>query len=121
MAKMFRTKRKLAADSLGIVFVTSDIEELMALSDRIIVISNGRVTATFDRKDASETRRNCRLGQGPRAHQGTCPLSHAAATPAPQSGPANPLLVLYGIDTGLGWSIQLDTVEICLIVCWSVC
>ena len=27
----------------------------MALSDRIVVMSNGRVTGEFDRKDATET------------------------------------------------------------------
>ncbi|MFC6461777.1 ATP-binding cassette domain-containing protein [Paracoccus aerius] len=54
-AEVFRTMRKLAAEGLGIVFVTSDMEELMALSDRIIVMSNGRVTGEFDRKDATET------------------------------------------------------------------
>ncbi|MCZ0963822.1 sugar ABC transporter ATP-binding protein [Paracoccus benzoatiresistens] len=54
-AEVFRTMRKLAAEGLGIVFVTSDMEELMALSDRIIVMSNGRVTGDFDRKDATET------------------------------------------------------------------
>ena len=54
-AEVFRTMRKLAAEGLGIVFVTSDMEELMALSDRIVVMSNGRVTGEFDRKDATET------------------------------------------------------------------
>lgn len=54
-AEVFRTMRKLAAEGLGIIFVTSDIEELMALSDRIIVMSNGRVTGEFDRQQATET------------------------------------------------------------------
>ncbi|WP_378946108.1 sugar ABC transporter ATP-binding protein [Paracoccus sp. R86501] len=54
-AEVFRTMRQLAAEGLGIIFVTSDLEELMALSDRIIVMSNGRVTGEFDRHDATET------------------------------------------------------------------
>ncbi|TGN67291.1 sugar ABC transporter ATP-binding protein [Paracoccus liaowanqingii] len=54
-AEVFRTMRELAAQGLGIVFVTSDLEELMALSDRIVVMSNGRVTGRFDRRDATET------------------------------------------------------------------
>ena len=33
------------ADGLGILFVTSDLDEVMALSDRIAVMSNGRLTA----------------------------------------------------------------------------
>ncbi|MDP5307108.1 sugar ABC transporter ATP-binding protein [Paracoccus spongiarum] len=54
-AEVFRTMRDLAAQGLGILFVTSDLEELMALSDRIVVMSNGRVTGRFERRDATET------------------------------------------------------------------
>ncbi|MER0237417.1 sugar ABC transporter ATP-binding protein [Fulvimarina sp. MAC8] len=54
-AEVFRVMRKLAAEGLGIVFVTSDLDEVMALSDRIIVMSNGRVVSEFDREDATET------------------------------------------------------------------
>ena len=32
---------------MGILFVTSDLEEVTALSDRIVVMSNGRITAEF--------------------------------------------------------------------------
>ena len=48
-ADVFLTMRRLAARGLGILFVTSDLEEVMALSDRIAVMSNGRLTALFDR------------------------------------------------------------------------
>ncbi|MEF2549806.1 sugar ABC transporter ATP-binding protein [Aurantimonas sp. A2-1-M11] len=54
-AEVFRVMRKLAADGLGIVFVTSDLEEVMSLSDRILVMSNGRVTGEFTKEDATET------------------------------------------------------------------
>ncbi|WP_282047423.1 sugar ABC transporter ATP-binding protein [Roseibium album] len=53
-AEVFRTMRKLAAEGLGILFVTSDLEEVMSLSDRIIVMSNGRITGEFDGGNASE-------------------------------------------------------------------
>ena len=53
-AEVFRTMRKLAAQGLGIIFVTSDLDEVMALSDRIAVMSNGRVTALVDRAEATE-------------------------------------------------------------------
>ncbi len=53
-AEVFRTMRKLAADGLGILFVTSDLEEVMALSDRIIVMSKGRITGDFKRDEATE-------------------------------------------------------------------
>lgn len=54
-AEVFRVMRKLAADGLGIIFVTSDLEEVISLSDRIIVMSNGRITGEFTRAEASET------------------------------------------------------------------
>ena len=49
-AEMFRTMRKLTAEGLGIIFITSDLEEVMALSDRIIVMADGRITGEFDAK-----------------------------------------------------------------------
>ncbi|TMV53778.1 sugar ABC transporter ATP-binding protein, partial [Thioclava sp. BHET1] len=51
----FRTMRRLAAEGLGILFVTSDLEEVMALSDRIVVMSNGRITGSFSQAEATET------------------------------------------------------------------
>src|SRR5690606_33908946 len=53
-ADVFRTMRRLAAEGLSILFSTSDLEEVMALSDRIAVMSNGRLIRIFDRKDATE-------------------------------------------------------------------
>ncbi|MFT4148817.1 MAG: sugar ABC transporter ATP-binding protein [Paracoccaceae bacterium] len=46
-AEVFRTMRKLAQDGLGILFVTSDLDEVLALSDRIIVMAQGRITGAF--------------------------------------------------------------------------
>ncbi|KFB09326.1 sugar ABC transporter ATP-binding protein [Nitratireductor basaltis] len=69
-AEVFRVMRKLAADGLGIVFVTSDLEEVLALSDRIIVMSNGRITGEFDGRTASETAlvKASSLGHEPAEH-----------------------------------------------------
>ncbi len=53
-AEIFRVMRELAAQGLGILFVTSDLEEVMELSDRIIVMSNGRVTGERSRTEATE-------------------------------------------------------------------
>jgi erythritol transport system ATP-binding protein len=47
-AEVFRTMRKLASEGLGIIFVTSDLDEVMSLSDRILVLSKGRITGEFD-------------------------------------------------------------------------
>jgi erythritol transport system ATP-binding protein len=52
--EVFRTMRRLATDGIGILFATSDLDEVMSLSDRIIVMSNGRVTGEFLREEATE-------------------------------------------------------------------
>jgi len=46
-AEIYRTMRVLAAEGIGILFVSSDIEEVMALSDRILVMADGRITREF--------------------------------------------------------------------------
>ncbi|UVC09432.1 sugar ABC transporter ATP-binding protein [Rhizobium sp. TH2] len=53
-ADVFRTMRRLASEGLAILFSTSDLEEVMALSDRIAVMSNGRLVTVVDRRDATE-------------------------------------------------------------------
>ncbi|CAG4918033.1 sugar ABC transporter ATP-binding protein [Paraburkholderia gardini] len=53
-ADIFKVMRDLAVKGLGILFVTSDLEEVMALSDRILVMSNGRITAEFDAAGATQ-------------------------------------------------------------------
>ncbi|WP_160003520.1 sugar ABC transporter ATP-binding protein [Rhizobium sp. 18055] len=53
-ADVFRTMRRLAANGLAILFSTSDLEEVMALSDRIAVLSNGKLVAVFDKSEATE-------------------------------------------------------------------
>lgn len=47
-AEIYRTMRVLAAEGIAILFVSSDIEEVMALSDRIMVMADGRITEEFD-------------------------------------------------------------------------
>ncbi|WP_062011812.1 sugar ABC transporter ATP-binding protein [Aureimonas sp. AU4] len=54
-AEVFRVMRELAAGGLGILFVTSDLEEVMELSDRILVMSNGRVTGERERAATDES------------------------------------------------------------------
>lgn len=46
-AEVFRKMRDLAAEGLGILFVTSDLDEVLALSDRILVMANGRISGEF--------------------------------------------------------------------------
>lgn len=40
---------RLAAEAAGILFISSELEELMAMADRILVMSRGEVVGQFDR------------------------------------------------------------------------
>ena len=45
---------KLAQQGLGILFVSTELKEVLAISDRILVMSKGRITGEFNRGDATE-------------------------------------------------------------------
>jgi ribose transport system ATP-binding protein len=47
---------ELAQSGLGVVFVSSELPELLAIADRILVLAEGRITAEFDRQEANEER-----------------------------------------------------------------
>jgi len=44
---------KLAAEGLAIVLVSSELPEVLGLSDRVLVLHEGRVTGEFSRADAT--------------------------------------------------------------------
>jgi rhamnose transport system ATP-binding protein len=46
----------LAASGLGIILISSDLPEVLAMSDRILVLHEGRLTAAFPRAEATEER-----------------------------------------------------------------
>ena len=43
---LFATLRRLAADGLSVVFISHKLAEVMAISDRVVVLRGGRVVAT---------------------------------------------------------------------------
>jgi erythritol transport system ATP-binding protein len=45
--------RRLAEGGVGIVYVSSDLEEVKGVADRVLVLSNGRVTGCFAASEAS--------------------------------------------------------------------
>jgi len=51
---VFNIMNSLAAEGIGIIFVTSEIKELRAICDRIIVLSKGKITGEFSREEATE-------------------------------------------------------------------
>jgi len=52
--EIYRMLGELAEEGKTIIFVSSDLKELMAVCDRIMVMSAGRVAATFARGEWSE-------------------------------------------------------------------
>jgi ribose transport system ATP-binding protein len=53
---VYRQLHDLAADGKAIVVVSSELQELLAICDRIVVLSAGRLVETFDRGDWTQDR-----------------------------------------------------------------
>jgi rhamnose transport system ATP-binding protein len=53
-AEVHRIINDLAAQGLGIILISSDMPEIMAMSDRILVMREGRQMGIFDREKASQ-------------------------------------------------------------------
>jgi galactofuranose transport system ATP-binding protein len=53
-AEILRLVRELAAEGLAVLMISSEIEEILDAADRIIVLSDGRTSASFTRQEASE-------------------------------------------------------------------
>ena len=85
----------LAATGLGIILISSDLPEVLAMSDRVIVLHEGRVTAEIARADATEERvmfaATGQLGSSD-APVLVAPTDRAPAEPVPaEPGPAEPV------------------------------
>ncbi len=53
-AELYRLMHKLANEGMSIIVTSSELPELLQLSDRILALHEGRITAEFDRKTANE-------------------------------------------------------------------
>jgi ribose transport system ATP-binding protein len=53
-AELHRVIRSLCSEGLGVIVTSSELPELLSLSDRIMVLSEGRKTAEFDIQDATQ-------------------------------------------------------------------
>jgi ribose transport system ATP-binding protein len=54
-AEIYRLVRSLASDGAVVIVISSDMEEILHLSDRIAVMCEGRITGVLDRADCIET------------------------------------------------------------------
>ena len=55
-AEIYKLLRGLAHDGVAVVMISSDMEELLYLSDRVAVMHEGRVTGILERSDCTEER-----------------------------------------------------------------
>ncbi len=53
-AEIFQIVNDLAAQGYGILFVSTELKEVITVSDRILVMSKGKITGEFMKKDATE-------------------------------------------------------------------
>jgi ribose transport system ATP-binding protein len=52
--EVYSLMNRLTADGLAILLITSELPELLAMSDRIIVLHRGRAQAEFSRAEATQ-------------------------------------------------------------------
>jgi ribose transport system ATP-binding protein len=55
-AEIYHLIEELAARGLGVILVSTELPELLALSDRIIVLREGKLAGALDRSEATEER-----------------------------------------------------------------
>ncbi|NCY01845.1 MAG: sugar ABC transporter ATP-binding protein [Planctomycetia bacterium] len=55
-AELYALIDRLCRDGLGVILTSSELPELLALADRIVVLAEGRLTAEFSRAEATEQR-----------------------------------------------------------------
>ena len=53
-AELYRLMDRLCKEGIGIIITSSELPELLTVSDRVLVLSEGRLTAEFSRAEATE-------------------------------------------------------------------
>jgi ribose transport system ATP-binding protein len=53
-AEIYTIMRQLADEGIGVLFISSELPEILGLSDRILVMRRGRIAAEFDATEATE-------------------------------------------------------------------
>lgn len=58
---------QLASEGFGVIFVSSELKEILAMSDRILVMSKGKITGEFSHQEATEEKlvAASAIGHGP--------------------------------------------------------
>jgi ribose transport system ATP-binding protein len=55
-AEIYQLMNSWTAAGMGILLITSELPELLAMSDRILVMAQGRLTAEIPREQATQER-----------------------------------------------------------------
>lgn len=55
-SEIYRLIEELAAGGVGVVFVSSELMEIIGMCDRVIVVHEGCITGEFDRSEATQER-----------------------------------------------------------------
>ncbi|MFM8320009.1 MAG: sugar ABC transporter ATP-binding protein [Chloroflexota bacterium] len=53
-SEIFEIMSRLAQEGYGVIFISSELKEVIAMSDRILVMSKGAITGEFSRESATE-------------------------------------------------------------------
>lgn len=53
-SEIFAIMARLASEGYGVIFISSELKEVLAMSDRILVMSKGAITGDFKREEATE-------------------------------------------------------------------
>jgi erythritol transport system ATP-binding protein len=75
-SEIFEIMNRLASQKYGVIFVSSELKEILAMSDRILVMSKGAITGEFTHQEATEEKlvTASAIGHGPSNggnHRGT--------------------------------------------------
>lgn len=66
-SEIFEIMNRLATQKYGVIFVSSELKEILAMSDRILVMSKGAITGEFTHQEATEEKlvAASAIGHGP--------------------------------------------------------
>ena len=53
-SEIFEITSRLAKQGYGVIFISTELKEVLAMSDRILVMSKGAITGEFSREEATE-------------------------------------------------------------------
>jgi ABC-type sugar transport system ATPase subunit len=53
-SEIYALMSQLARNGIGIIMISSELPEILAMSDRVLVMCEGRVTGIIDRQEATQ-------------------------------------------------------------------